>query len=248
MKTLSTIVLVVCCLMCRAQINITPIVGVNSVRMDQKYSYEKGGNYFLGGMELEFQKRPKEFKRLHISGVTGISFLNNGYYEWSSLSVTTLLYSRQETNLKTKFVQVPIEARFNWQPFVLIDDFKVFLGVGVSNDFLMKASLEENSTRLILDVNPPVPPPQTVQYADSKDIKEFFPSYLLFGRFELGMKIKRVQLAWRTSISFSDAYPKGLEQSWRVPDDDSIIISTYEDTGKIRLKYVDLVIGYRFLR
>jgi hypothetical protein len=230
------------------QLSVTPFAGISSTRMKESFGYIKGGNYGLTGVEIEFRKKPKTHRIFYVTAVTGVTYLSNGFYESNSFSLSSFFYTQRTMNLKTRYVQVPVELKFNWQPFPLVEDWKVFLGIGISNDFLIRAHLEEQSTEVEYDGSQPSPPPYTVHYEDSRDITDMMGKYLLFGRVESGMIIKRVHFAWRLHLSFSDMYPAGLEDDWKLPDEDSPFISNYEETGKVKLKYVELVLGYRFSR
>lgn len=248
MKRTVIILLVLSSITGHAQVSITPVGGINSVRLYDGIIYNKGGNYGLAGLELELRRKPKIQRRFYVSAVTGASYLKNGYYESFSFSFASLFYSQEQSNLDMQFVQIPVELKLNWRPFALVEDWRIFVGAGVSYDLLLKAHLEEQSTRLDFSTSQPQPPPTTIQYSDSRDIKDMMPSKLLFLRLELGVNIKRIHLAWRMSSSLTDAYPTGLEKTWRVPADDSKIIENHKDAGALKFRYNDLVIGYTFLR
>ncbi|HEX8061528.1 MAG TPA: hypothetical protein VF473_11365 [Cyclobacteriaceae bacterium] len=246
--TVATLLLIVFAITCRAQVSITPVAGINSVRMYDGIVYDKGGNYGLAGLELELRRKPKIQKRFYVSAVTGASYLRNGFYDSFSFSFASLFYSQQQSNLDMQFVQIPVELKFNWRPFALIEDWTVFAGGGVSYDLLLNAHLEEKSTRLDFDTSQPPAPPTTITYSDNRDVTNMMPSHLLFYRFEIGVNIKRIHLAWRMSSSLTDAYPTGLERNWQVPADDSTIIEHHHDAGSLKFRYNDLVIGYTFSR
>jgi hypothetical protein len=246
MKRTVVILLILSGITCHAQVSITPIAGINSVRLYDGIIYDKGGNYGLAGLELELRRKPKIQKRFYVSAVTGASYLKNGFYNSFSFSFASLFYSQQQSNLDMQFAQIPLELKFNWRPFALVEDWKVFVGAGVSYDLLLNAHLEEKSTRLDFATSQPPPPPTTVQYSDSRDVTNMMPSHLLFLRFEVGLNIKKIHLAWRMSSSLTDAYPKGLEKNWGVPADDSTIIGNHNDAGSLKFRYSDLVLGYTF--
>lgn len=246
MKRIVIILFILSGITCCAQVSITPIAGINSVRLYDGIIYNKGGNYGLAGLQLEWRRKPKIQKRFYVSALTGASYLKNGFYESYSFSFASLYYSQRQSNLDMQFVQVPLELKFNWRPFALVEDWTVFVGAGASYDLLLSAHLEEKSTRLDFVTSEPSPPPTTIQFSDSRDVRNMMPSHLLFMRFEAGVNIKRIHLAWRMSSSFTDAYPTGLEKSWQVPADDSTIIGDHNDVGSLKFRYVDFVIGYTF--
>jgi hypothetical protein len=245
MKGIVTVILLCILRIGFAQITLTPLTGINSPRMDNGYMYTKGGNYGLVGMEVEFRRKPKIHSVFYFSVVSGATYLSNGFYESDNFALSSLFYTRRIMHLQTRYIQVPLEVKLNWQPFPLVEDWKVFFGLGISNDFLLRATLEEQSTALTLPSDQPPPPPTTEQYEDSRDIKDLYPARVLFARTEAGMNIRRIHFAWRLSFSLTDMYPAGLEETWKVPDEDSPLIRKHQDTGKIKMKYVELVIGYR---
>src|SRR4051812_34582774 len=82
------------------QIHLTPYVGVNSTRLLLGYDYEKGGNYAFGGIDIEGRLKPRKISSVHVSLVTGASYLSNGFYQNSLFALTGLsFYSARLTDL-----------------------------------------------------------------------------------------------------------------------------------------------------
>jgi hypothetical protein len=228
-----------------AQIHLTPYVGVNSTKLDVGYDYQNGGNYPFGGIDIEGRLKPKKISTVHLSLVTGASYLSNGFYQNSLFALTGLsYYSARLTDLSTQYFQVPLVVRLNWQPFPLVEQFEVFFGAGAVSNMLLKAQLTEKST-LVIYSNDPYAPPQTTQSQDSQDITALGVKQSFFLRFELGFRFKRVQASYRLSTSMGDMYFQGLENIWNVPDAASGYISGHNAAGSTTVKHSELVIGFR---
>lgn len=228
-----------------AQIHLTPYVGVNSTKLDVGYEYQNGGNYPFGGIDIEGRLKPRKISAVHLSLVTGASYLSNGFYQNSLFALTGLsYYSAKLTDLSTQYFQVPLVVRLNWQPFPLVEQFHIFFGAGVVSNTLLKANLTEKST-LVIYSNDPFAPPQTTQSQDSQDITALGVKQSFFSRFELGFRFKRVQASYRLSTSFGDMYFQGLENVWKVPAKDSGYISGHNAAGTTTTKHSELVLGFR---
>lgn len=225
-----------------AQISLTPIAGINSTRV-KYYYWEKGGNYGIYGVEAEVGFRPRKFSLFHLSMVTGVSYLANGYFRDSGISDPISYYSKT-SDLKTNYFQIPLELKLNWQPFALVENWKVFFGAGISNDFLLKSNLEERASKVFLSSDL-FAPPQTTSYQESRDIKEFGRKYSLFSRFEWGTKYKRIHFAYRFSFPLQDMHHAGLENVWQIPAGWSHYLSPVDLNGKRKEKYSEFVLGWR---
>lgn len=232
--------------MARGQINITPYAGINSTRIYDGILYQNGGSFLVAGAELELALKPKQSGRIYVSLATGASYLKNGFYYSGNFSYNALnFYTQRITDLKTEHLQIPVTLRLNWQPFPLVEDWKVFLGLGICHNTLMKSVLEEQYTEVTLN-DDILAPPEVTSYADSRDVTNYGETSSLFRRIELGMKYKRLQVTYRLSRSMTDLYRSGLEEDWNVPDDNSWYIGAYQDSGKIIEKHTELVVGFRF--
>lgn len=226
-----------------AQISVTPFAGISSTRV-LYYYWDTGGNYGVYGVEVEARLRPRKFSSFHISFVTGGSYLANGYFRDSGLAFSTLIYDTQTSELKTNYFQIPVELKLNWQPFPLVEDWKIFFGAGVSNDILLKSTLEEK----VIEVNMSsdlFAPPQTTSYQDSGKIDEFARKFSLFSRFEVGTKYKRIHFAYRYCFSLQDMHHGGLENVWQIPSGSSNYMTPMELNGKRNEKYSEFVLGFR---
>ena len=247
-RTATLFVLLGLCQLAVAQVNVTPYMGMNSTRVYDGFFFQNGGAFPVAGLEVEFSIRPKPSGLMYVSIATGASYLKNGFYYSGNFSYTALdFYTQRITNINTAYLQVPVTLRLNWQPFPLVEDWKMFLGLGVCHNTLMKFTLEEKYTEVMLNQDF-LAPPQVTTYNDSRDITGYGEKSALFRRVELGMKYKRWQVTYRHSRSLTDLYRTGLEQDWNVPDDDSWYISAYQDAGKIIEKHTEVVVGFRFGR
>jgi hypothetical protein len=137
--------------------------------------------------------------------------------------------------------------RLNWQPFPLVEDWKIFFGAGISNSIRSKATLREEFTRVIISSDI-LAPPETTIYKDSRDVSDYGKKNSMFGRVEIGMIYKRIQVSWRLSKSITDMYFLGLEKDWAVPSDDSEYLSSNVAVGKTIERYSELAVGFRVFK
>lgn len=228
------------------QVNITPYAGINSTRIHDGILYQNGGAFPVAGVEIELAIKGRHSRRAYLSLATGASYLNNGFYYSGNFSYTALnFYTQQITDLNTEYLQVPLTLRLNWQPFPLVEDWKIFAGAGVCHNTLLNSTLAEKYTKVTLGADVLVPP-QVESYQDTRDVTGYGETKSFFRRIELGMKYKRFQVTYRISRSITDLYRTGLEKDWKVPDEESWYIQAYQDSGKIIEKATELVVGFRF--
>lgn len=225
-----------------SQVKVVPFAGINSTRV-KYFDFLKGGNYILVGVEVEGRLRPRKISPYHVSLVTGISFLSNGFFRDSGIAVPGLVFNAGTSELKTRYLRFPIEVKFNWRPFPLIEDWELFLGVGISNDILLKSELIEHETRVSTGIGVLTSPPQTTSYEDKKMITEYGKKYAIFQRLEIGTRFNRIQLAYRFSYSLTDMHHSGLENVWDVPAQSSTYFSPVEINGTRKERYFEFVIG-----
>jgi hypothetical protein len=233
-----------------AQFNLVPFVGTNSTRMTSTLDegFDKGGSFGVGGIEVEWKKKTVKHKRFYISALTGVSYLNNGFYRSYNFAYADINYNHSVTNLTMTYLQIPLIVRVDFQPFQLMDDLYLFFGAGISNNILLKSKLSEEYTESSITYGSIPPPPQSFHYEDSRDVTSLRNKNNLFQRIDVGGRYKRVQIAVRFSKSLKDLYCKGLEQSWRVPDDKSEYIRSHNNHGKIIEKYFEFVLGFRVFK
>ncbi len=228
------------------QFSITPTIGINSTKLKLGQYYTNGGNYLTHGLEAEYSFKPKSHRRVYGSLMTGASILSNGFYDIYNFSFTGLnWYESKTTDLTTTYFQIPLVLKLNWQPMPLIEDWKLFLGLGISSNILLKSHLAEKSTK-ITESNDLFAPPKTTQYSDSQDVTDLGVKNAQFARLEIGMRYKRVMFSYRLSTSMQDMYYVGLEKIWKVPATESRYISAHDTEGKIKEKYSEFVLGFRF--
>jgi hypothetical protein len=228
-----------------AQIHLMPFVGINSTKLLLGDEYQNGGNYIFGGVEVQGRLKAKKISAWHVSVVTGASYLSNGYYNNNLFSFPGVsFYSAKLTDLSTQYVQVPLTIRLNWQPFPLVEEFQVFFGAGVVDNFLLKAHLTEKTTSVTFSTDI-FAPPLTAHYEDSRDVTDLAAKQSLFSRFEFGFRFKHVQVSYRLSRSLNDMYLTGLENVWKIPASSSAYISGHDTAGSTKAKYSELTIGYR---
>lgn len=245
-KTITLFVWIGLCHVAEAQVNLIPFIGINATKIYDGIAYKNGGAFVITGFELEFAKKPKQHRLIYFSAATGASYLSNGFYYSGNFAYTALnFYTQRITDLKMQYVQIPVMLRGNWQPFPLVEDWKVFLGVGIVNNLLLKSTLEEKYTEIFLN-DDVLAPPEVTSYEDSRDVTGYGKKSSLFRRIELGMKYRRFQLSYRMSRSLTDLYRTGFEEEWNVPDDKSWYIDAHRDSGKTIEQYSELIVGFRF--
>lgn len=229
-----------------AQLYVNAFAGVNSTRLSKGlFGFEKGGNYLFGGFELEqMLKQKKAHSTLRVSILSGATYLSNGYFENSLFSFSSIFYTASMTDLTTTYVEVPLVVRLNWQPFPLLDDFHFFAGAGVSDNILLQAKLKESVTKVFIATDI-YAPPQTTHYEDNQEITKLGVQHALFYRIDVGMRYRRLLIVYRLSQSTGDMYFRGLESVWAIPAKESGYISGHQSAGSTKLKYSELVIGFR---
>ena len=227
-----------------AQFNITPFVGMNSTRLSEEYSgYAKGGNFAILGVELEKTFALKQYSPFSLSLTSGLSYLPNGFNRENSLPILNgYVYSK--TTIETTYWQVPVILRLNWRPFALVEDWRVFIGGGISYNILTQAHISEQAMGASVAIS--YYPPISYSYQDSRDVTDMAVKNSIFQRFEVGMKFKHIQVTWRISVSTQDMYFKGLEKNWQVPTKDSFYLNTHASRGITNEKYSEVVLGWRF--
>lgn len=227
----------------RSQVNIVAFGGINSTRV-KYFDYLKGGNYPLVGLEIEVTRRPRKITQLQISFVSGATFLTNGFYRDSGISVPGLTFTAGTSELKTKYLQVPVLLKLNYRPYPLLEDWFIFSGVGISNDLLLNSTLEERETNVILGSGILTSPPLTTSWSDSKAITEYGRKYAAFLRLELGSRFKRLQFSYRISFSIHDMHHEGIEEVWSVPVNESTYFFPKELNSSRKEKYSEFVVGF----
>ncbi len=227
----------------KAQINLIPFAGINSTRV-KYFDFLKGGNYGMLGLDIEGRFKPRKYSLLHISFTSGINYLANGFYRDSGISVPGLVLTTGVSDLRTSYIRIPLGLKMNWQPFPLIEDWRLFLGVAISIDFLLKSELAERETQVSIPIGILTSPPQTTSFEDSRDITNFGRKASQFQRIELGARFKRFQFAYRLSFSLNDMHHQGLENVWNIPMDKSTYIDPLELNGKRIEKYSEFVVGF----
>jgi hypothetical protein len=245
------LILILCPLSLRAQFRVIPFIGLNTTKMTESYSgYANGGNYGIFGIEIEKQFNLKQYSPVSFSLVSGLSYLPNGFNRTSifEISIGSGSYSYQKTNIDLQYIQIPAMARINWRPSVLVENWSVFFGAGISFNQTNYAHIAEQASEVSLTLNNSglLPPPTLKNYQDSRDVTSIAVKNPLFQRFDFGMRFKHIQVTYRISVSMQDMYFKGIENTWQVPAADSFYISAHNSRGITKEKYSEIVFGWRF--
>lgn len=227
-----------------AQLNMKFALGINSTSINngEKDSYyvsefPKEIN-LTAGIEAEYSLRGESLMPGHVSFVSGLYYLKNGYADnyFFDLFGTQLGY---ESNFTSSYVQLPMLIRYNFRPLPLVEDFTLFFGGGVSNNILLKAELKESYTDI------PCLGCGIDTYSDEGNITQYGRKVSFFGHVEAGFQLKRTQVMLRHKRSLQDMYFKNLEGNWGVPPESSHYMLLYNQTGKLREIHWELLISYR---
>ena len=221
-------VIVMClgsCAICSAQINIVPYAGFHSTKLQIFQSlnnYVNGGTSVIAGVELEWKRRATLRQRLTLGAVTGIGYVDNGFRYFENNSYTDQFgdsFDYTALDIQSESLQVPASVRFYWRPFPLIEDYNIFFGVGAINNLRWRAAISEEHTMIKNTSSVDLPASNVQPEADQVihfgydwiDASNLGGKYSLYGRLEVGMAFRRIQVAFRLSRSLTDVYFKGLE-------------------------------------
>ena len=229
---------------CYAQLSITPVAGISIKGMTQSIGIQNGGSAFFGGAEIEYGWKRFD-SRVHMTVMSGVSYLDIDFSNTNNLSVADFFYWHYTTSTNTEYLRIPLMLKLNWQPSPLLEQWIVFFGFGATANVLMKSTIAEETTIVAYNDGSTFRPPPTIeQYEDSRDVTSLSESMYLFSRVELGMRLKKIHFSFRISKSYKDMYLKGLENTWAVPQDESLYMRSYRQNGKIKERYVELTFGY----
>lgn len=230
-----------------AQLDITLYGGLNSTRIYDGTLYEKGGNYPLGGIDLETRLLATRNKDLQINLASGVGFLSNGFYYSSAFSVSFAdIYWLETTDLRTQYWQVPVVLKVNWRPFPLVEEWRVFLGFGSVFNYLTRFDLREEYVRVSQeDASAVPPPPVTERYEDRAGLDNYGDRLSMFYRIEAGVRFKRVVISYRRSVAITDMYHQGVGQNWSIPLENSFYNLSHENVGRTKMKFSEMVVGFR---
>jgi hypothetical protein len=221
--------------------------------MSQSYGFDNGGNYAVGGVDVELMYKKNFYSVVNFSLVSGASYLSNGFNKLSNYSYTFgtyTYYDTRSTQIQMTQWQVPIVLRINFRPFPLMEDWRLFFGGGVVMNNLTSAHMAEQWTLIQKGINSQAypglfAPPSITHYEDSRDVTSYAPASATFERFEFGMKFKHFQVTYRLSTSTQDMYFKGIEKVWRVPATQSQYIDAHKSRGITKEKLSEIVFGWR---
>ncbi|MBS1977164.1 MAG: outer membrane beta-barrel protein [Bacteroidetes bacterium] len=240
--TIWCLLILTCVNQTHAQIHLDAYAGASSTSLNLGSELKNGGTYPIYGIDLEGRLKPKRISRFHLAAATGAAYLANGYNLSSSFTISGLYYDARTTNISQTYIQVPFVLRLNWQPSPLVEDFHLFLGMGVVSNWLMEAKISETSDHVGFSA---LAAPPTTHYEDSRDVTKLAVPQSFFFRYEIGVRYKRVTVIIRSSLSLQDMYYQGIEQVWRIPATSSAYISGHSQNGKITEKQGDMIVNFR---
>lgn len=223
------------------------VVGLNSTTLGEFNEPEFDTRFrpkqqFMAGVDLEWVFRQK-LKHIYLSVGSGVYYLKNGYEDGTYY---TALFSNEQypviSNYETKYLQVPFSVRLNFQPQPLEEDFSFFIGAGISNHFLVDASLYE------ITVGEETFGGGVSVFEDSRNIKDYGSKSYLFSNIEFGMVLNRTKVTFRYKKSLQDMYFAGLDGNWNVPDEFSIYKGVYNRSGKLTERHLEISLSYFIFR
>jgi hypothetical protein len=193
----------------------------------------KRSNKATFGLQFEYEMKSKKNESKSISIVSGLLYLKNGYQYSESFSGI----SYKQSDLTATWLQIPFTFRYNVYPKVLLEDWRVYGGIGVYNNLLMKAQLYELS---LFNING-----ELEEKSADEDIKKYGQSMYQFANFEVGSQYKKFSITIRYKFALQDMHFEKLEANWPLSTSESVYLSDHESFGRTRERHIEFVIGYR---
>lgn len=255
MKKLILLILIIPT-MVSAQVDIIPSVANHIFTM----GYGEGGNaeYVVGGsgvgsfggaLNIEWKLRQPwklEGSMTEVrKNLTFFSVLFAAHYTNHDQVVTGRTDNDDDlySNLGARFIHVPVIFRYNFQPFVLSDDFKIGMGLGVVNSFLLKYELEEEAVVRTFDTNGNLLTEVTI--ADQGDVTEFGNPYTPMMGVDFSISFGRLYVAQRAWFTFGDQFMSDLPANWGVPSQYSIYIDSHSTFRKLTYSGGGFIVGWK---
>ena len=155
------------------------------------------------------------------------------------------------SNWTNQYLMVPILWKTNIQPFVLDEDFRVSIGMGVTLAFLLSSQLNEgidvymrdSQGNLIQDVDGNYI--LEVEIRDAAEVKTYSKTIYPMFSIDMSVRFKRLYSGIRAWIGFGDFYMKGLESNWNLNNQQSIYFGSYDKWGSVHYSGGAISIGYK---
>lgn len=226
----------------KAQFRASVVMGLNNTTIGSaKDSKLPTSRQFTSGLEIETLLKGKHLRSTYFSVNTGAYFLKNGYNESYYYTGFTGTKFPIQSLLETTYVEIPVQLRLYIQPMPLIETWTIFLGGGISNNLLLKASLNELTVEQGFGTG-------VQTYSDNQNITDYGQKSYLFSTIEIGMMINRFRVIIRQKKSLQDMYFQGLNGKWGVPADRSTYMVNHDSTGKLTERHIEVLVAFTFLK
>ena len=213
------------------------------------YNYGGGADNVSPGVDVELKLKPMKLKKFpalykihntsHKALMTGLYYTSNHY----SVKGFTSKGDPMASQFDSKYIHVPLLYKFNFQPFILDEDFHISGAIGIMNSFLLNAKMKEQATYYVLDSSGRVVSQTDV--ADDQDVTTYSQSYFWSFCLDISISFKRLYVGERAYFSFQDQYLNGLESRWGVPADHSIYINAYKTWSSLNYSGGFFYIGWK---
>jgi hypothetical protein len=197
------------------------------------------------GIELETYFWRKTLRQSYVSLVSGVYYLQSGYELNDSEEVQNIKYPIQ-SSMNLNYLSIPLLLRLNIQPNPLYKKWIFFVGAGLTVNRLLQGSINEVHPRTteVFDFTRFDFVYNTSLVEDSADLTILKNSNYLFSTFELGTSFRRVKVLFRYRASLQDMYFTGIENEWKLKQQESVYLSSYASWGKMLERNVEFLVGF----
>ena len=145
----------------------------------------------------------------------------------------------------TKYLHIPLVYKLNTQPLILDENFHMSFGIGIVNSLLLSSTLEERATIFTRDNNGQILDELTV--SDKADVKPLSKKYIPMLGLVMSGSFKRLFMALRLWINYSDQFMPRLENNWNLSNEHSVYLGTYERWDKITYTFGTFIFGWKLV-
>lgn len=211
--------------------------GNNSVGPVVDFEYHRKKHYWMKKDTVLSMK--KLMLTLHSSILMGFHYT----YHTHTVSGVNQVDDDIFSNWNNKYLHIPLIYKINFQPLILDENFHMSFGIGVVNSFLVSSTLEERATIYTRDSEGEILDQQFV--SDQANVKPYAKKYIPMLGLEMSGSFKRLYIAIRAWLNFSDQYMSGLENNWQVPIEQSVYLGSYQRWDKITYTGGGFVLGWK---
>jgi len=211
--------------------------GNNSVGPVVDFEYHRKKHYWIKKDTVLSMK--KLMLTLHSSILMGFQYTNHTHTESGVNQVDDDIFS----SWNNQYLHIPLIYKINIQPLILDENFHMSFGVGIVNSFLLSSRLEESATIFTRDSEGEILDERSV--SDEASVKPYARKYIPSIGIVMSGSFKRLFIAMRGWINFSDQYMSRLENNWQVPREQSVYLGSYERWDKITFTAASFVLGWK---